>query len=70
LATNCSGEQAVDNDVYGDSEPYIAVVGDHLRGVGGDQREPVGRFPSRLSTRPKTASAVGGSARVIAAIPG
>ena len=28
---------------YDAEQPLVAIAGDHLRGVGGDQREPVGR---------------------------
>ncbi len=38
-----SGDHAVDENVDGESEALVAVAGDHLGGVGGDQREPVGR---------------------------
>ena len=31
------------NNVDGEAKPLVAIAGDHLRGVGGDQREPVGR---------------------------
>ena len=43
LPPGCSGDHAVDNNVDGEAEPRVAIAGDHLRGVGGDQREPVGR---------------------------
>ncbi len=43
LPTGCSGEQPVGNDVDGETEPLVAVAGDHLRGVGDDKREAVGR---------------------------
>jgi len=43
LLPGCSGEHAVDHDVDGEAKPLGSIAGDHLRGVGGDQREPVGR---------------------------
>ena len=43
LPAGCSGDHAVDNNVDGEAKPLISIAGDHLRGVGGEKREPVGR---------------------------
>jgi hypothetical protein len=39
----CLGKHAVDDNVDGEAKPLVAIASDHLCGVGGDQREPVGR---------------------------
>jgi hypothetical protein len=43
LSAGCSGEHAVDDDVDDDVEAFLAIAGDELCGVGGDEGEPVGR---------------------------
>ena len=43
LPAGCSGDDAVDNNVDGKAKPLIPIAGDHLRGVGGEKREPVAR---------------------------
>ena len=43
LPPGCSGEHAVDDNVDGETKPLVAIAGDELCGVGGDQGEPVGR---------------------------
>ena len=42
-SSGCSDEHAVDNNVDGKAKPLFAIAGDHLRGVGGEKWEPVGR---------------------------
>jgi hypothetical protein len=43
FAPGRSGDHAVDNHVDGEAKPFVAIAGDHLRGVGGDKREPFRR---------------------------
>ena len=43
LPPGCPGDHAVDNNVDGEAKPLVAIPGDHLCGVGGDKREPIGR---------------------------
>jgi len=43
LAPVCSGDHTVDNNVDGEAKPLIAIASNHLRGVGGKKRKPVGR---------------------------
>jgi hypothetical protein len=43
LLPGCSGDHAVDNNVDGEAKPLVAIARDHLRGVSGNQRKPVGR---------------------------
>jgi hypothetical protein len=47
LLPGCSSDHAVDNSVDGEAEPLVAIAGDHLCGVGGDQREPLGRYAGK-----------------------
>ena len=42
LPPGCSREHAVDGDVDCETKPLGAIAGDHRRGVGGQEREPVG----------------------------
>ncbi len=42
----CSGrpsENAIEKNVDGEAEPLVAIAGDHLRGVGDDQRKAIRR---------------------------
>ncbi len=43
LPPGCSGDYAVENNVDGETKPLVAITGDHLRGMGDEKREPVGR---------------------------
>jgi hypothetical protein len=38
---DCSGDHAVKDNIDGEAKPLVAIAGDHLRGVGGDNWEPV-----------------------------
>jgi hypothetical protein len=40
---DCSGDHAVKDNVDGEAKPFVTIAGDHLRCVGGDNWESVGR---------------------------
>lgn len=43
LPSGRSGEHAVDKNVDGEIKPLIAIASDHVRSMGSEMREPVGR---------------------------
>jgi hypothetical protein len=44
----CSDDQAIEDGVDCEPKPLVAGAGNHLRGVGCDEREPLGRQAGKV----------------------